>query len=328
MPMKLRSYHMFYQLFSYLSDRTNGASFFVKYKLLLGTLIIGVANTVVAKASVAEVPNDTIPSKKNLIKCYETTADRNISDTVIIKGKVVDRNKEPLVAVSIIIKQKPTIGTLSNIDGDFTLRAKENDILVFSFFGFENVEIVASEITKELIVMKEDTTTISISCYIVVESPQRENKIKITKIEKPKVEIRADSIALAPFDLTKSMAHVMCYGIVLLDSKSNEFSYDSVDEKPIPPVCELDDLGYWIEDNLKYSEQMLKDEVEGYVEVSFAIDKKGKVVDKKVTRKLSHDADKEALRVLSSSGRWQPGRYNGKAVKITEMDVRVYFSLP
>lgn len=39
--MKVKFYHTFYSLFSYLSDKTNGASLFVKYKLILGSLLIG-----------------------------------------------------------------------------------------------------------------------------------------------------------------------------------------------------------------------------------------------------------------------------------------------
>lgn len=39
--MKAKFYHTFYNLFSYLSDKTNGASLFVRYKLILGSLLIG-----------------------------------------------------------------------------------------------------------------------------------------------------------------------------------------------------------------------------------------------------------------------------------------------
>ena len=55
-----------------------------------------------------------------------------------------------------------------------------------------------------------------------------------------------------------------------------------------------------------------------YVNLSFAVDKKGRLVDKKVIGKLSKDADKEALRALSLSGVWEPGiHYDGKPVKTT-----------
>lgn len=43
--MKFRFYNILFKLFSFLSDKSNGASVFVKYKLLFGSLIIGVASS-------------------------------------------------------------------------------------------------------------------------------------------------------------------------------------------------------------------------------------------------------------------------------------------
>ncbi|NDV95197.1 hypothetical protein D0T84_09720 [Dysgonomonas sp. 521] len=41
--MKVKSYRFLYRIFSFLSDKTNGASLFVKYKLILGALLVGMA---------------------------------------------------------------------------------------------------------------------------------------------------------------------------------------------------------------------------------------------------------------------------------------------
>lgn len=41
--MKVNSYRFLYRIFSFLSDKTNGASLFVKYKLILGALLVGIA---------------------------------------------------------------------------------------------------------------------------------------------------------------------------------------------------------------------------------------------------------------------------------------------
>jgi len=39
--MKIKSYKVLFRIFSFLSDKTNGASLFVKYKLILGALLVG-----------------------------------------------------------------------------------------------------------------------------------------------------------------------------------------------------------------------------------------------------------------------------------------------
>lgn len=47
--MKVKFYQTFYHLFSYLSDKTNGASICVKYKLILGSLLIGLTTVSCSK---------------------------------------------------------------------------------------------------------------------------------------------------------------------------------------------------------------------------------------------------------------------------------------
>ena len=69
-----------------------------------------------------------------------------------IKGRVINRKtKKALAYASIGIKGK-TIGTISNIDGDFLLNLQiENfkDTLTFSFIGFKNTEIPINEIKDD-----------------------------------------------------------------------------------------------------------------------------------------------------------------------------------
>lgn len=61
--------------------------------------------------------------------------------------------------------------------------------------------------------------------------------------------------------------------------------------------------------------------VSGKVFVSFVIEKDGTVSDAKVLRKLHPAFDEEALRVVKLMPKWEPGRQDGKPV-------RVQFNLP
>ncbi len=61
---------------------------------------------------------------------------------VIIQGKVLDENEQPLQGVSILLKNT-TIGTSTNINGEYLLNIPDenaNGILVFSFTGYQNQE--------------------------------------------------------------------------------------------------------------------------------------------------------------------------------------------
>jgi protein TonB len=50
--------------------------------------------------------------------------------------------------------------------------------------------------------------------------------------------------------------------------------------------------------------------------VQFAINSKGEVVDAVILKGVDPALDQEALRVIMSSPKWEPGRQRGKPVKV------------
>ncbi|MDR0700084.1 MAG: carboxypeptidase-like regulatory domain-containing protein [Tannerella sp.] len=62
-----------------------------------------------------------------------------------IEGTVYDETGETLPGVSIYHKNKITIGTSSDADGKFSIRASKGDVLVFSYIGYENEEYLVTE---------------------------------------------------------------------------------------------------------------------------------------------------------------------------------------
>lgn len=62
-----------------------------------------------------------------------------------ITGTVTDElTDEPLIGASILIKGTST-GTVTDIDGSYTLRANAEDVLVFSYTGYESVEVTVGD---------------------------------------------------------------------------------------------------------------------------------------------------------------------------------------
>ncbi len=72
----------------------------------------------------------------------------------------------------------------------------------------------------------------------------------------------------------------------------------------------------WIQQNLRYPEIAAENGISGRVFVQFAVNSKGEVVDAKVVRGVDPALDKEALRVVTSSPKWTPGKQRGKPVKV------------
>lgn len=85
-------------------------------------------------------------------------------------------------------------------------------------------------------------------------------------------------------------------------------------------------LEKWVYQYVKYPAEAVRDGVQGRVMVDFVIDKDGKVTDVKVSRGVSPELDAEAVKVVSASPKWKPGRVKGEKVR-TSMTVSVEFRL-
>ena len=77
---------------------------------------------------------------------------------------------------------------------------------------------------------------------------------------------------------------------------------------------------------LKYPKYAVDNGIQGRVYVDFVIDESGNVKDVKVSRSAHTALDEEAVRVVSASPKWKPGRHRGKKVKVA-MTIPVDFRL-
>ena len=90
----------------------------------------------------------------NNINAYSLTAKVKLDLTNIkkieqktIKGKITDDEDMPLPWVNIYIKESNK-GTVTDLDGNYSIKVSdENAVLVFSFVGFETLEITVGSQT-------------------------------------------------------------------------------------------------------------------------------------------------------------------------------------
>ena len=72
----------------------------------------------------------------------------------------------------------------------------------------------------------------------------------------------------------------------------------------------------WVNENLKYPPEAVKDSLQGRVTLQFTIEKDGSVTDVHVLRGCAPALDEEAVRVVSQSPKWTPGSINGEPVRV------------
>ena len=82
----------------------------------------------------------------------------------------------------------------------------------------------------------------------------------------------------------------------------------------------------WVYQYLKYPKYAVENGIQGRVLVDLVIDENGDVKDVKVSRSIHTSLDDEAVRVVSASPKWRPGRHRGKKVKVA-MTIPVDFRL-
>ena len=105
-------------------------------------------------------------------------------------------------------------------------------------------------------------------------------------------------------------------------------SWNDVDVKPV--FLTSNDPSFflekWVYQYLKYPKYAVENGIQGRVFVDFVIDESGNVTDVKVSRSVHTALDEEAVRVISASPKWRPGRHRGKKVKVS-MTIPVDFRL-
>lgn len=76
----------------------------------------------------------------------------------------------------------------------------------------------------------------------------------------------------------------------------------------------------WLASHLNYPVSAQENGIEGKVPIRFIVEKDGSISDVKVLKSVDRDLDKEAVRVVKSMPKWQPGKNNG-------IPVRSYFTV-
>lgn len=90
-----------------------------------------------------------------------------------------------------------------------------------------------------------------------------------------------------------------------------------VEEKPSFNGGDANQFSTWVNKRLVYPEIAKENGVQGRVTLQFTIEKDGSLTKIKVLRGVDPSLDKEAVRVVSSSPKWKPGKQRDRAVPVT-----------
>ena len=125
-----------------------------------------------------------------LTLCLLTGLSQVLAQTITVKGNVVDENGEALPGVSIVPKSAPKMGTVSNIDGNFSISVRSGEKLTFSFMGYNSQELAASAQMK----VRMQPSDLMLNDVVVVGYMER----KVANTSASVVKVSAKDLAMKP----------------------------------------------------------------------------------------------------------------------------------
>lgn len=79
-----------------------------------------------------------------LISLFFLSIGTALGQTITVKGVVLDDKGDAVIGASVRLKSNPSVGAATGLDGDFTLKANQGELIVVSFVGFKTQEVAAA----------------------------------------------------------------------------------------------------------------------------------------------------------------------------------------
>lgn len=210
----------------------------------------------------------------------------------------------------------------------------ENKRLIFTEIGF---------VISLLIVLlafnynsKEKSTSVFDQQETVVEV---EDMVPITQTETPpppeaapKIPVLSDQIDIVDDEIKVDDSSFLNLeddsnlGVEIMDYveevqeetvEEEAIPFQLVEEKPSFNGGDANEFSKWVNSKLQYPEIARENGVQGRVTLQFTVNPDGTVSNVKVLRGVDSSLDKEAVRVVSMSPKWKPGKQRDRAVKVT-----------
>ena len=109
-----------------------------------------------------------------------------------ITGRVVDKDGFPLPGVSITVKGKKGIGTVTDVDGLYKITCDSEEVLVFTYVGHTPHEEKAETLDRVTITLKDDTVALEEVQVVAFGKQKKESVVSSISAVTPK-ELRVPS---------------------------------------------------------------------------------------------------------------------------------------
>ena len=194
--------------------------------------------------------------------------------------------------------------------------------LAITLFAFEWTS------TETETALLEDTTEVLIEEEIIstqMETPPPPPEAPKIPVLSDQIDIVDDEIEIED-DMFMNLEDDASLGVEIMDYvevveeevvEEEAIPFQLVEEKPSFQGGDANQFSKWVNSRLVYPEIAKENGVQGRVTLQFTVEKDGSVTKVKVLRGVDPSLDKEAVRVVSMSPKWKPGKQRDRAVPVT-----------
>ena len=217
-------------------------------------------------------------SPENLSVAATSAAD------VTLKMKVTDQSGSPIVGASVLIVNS-TSGTLTDSEGNFTLKVGDDQRISVSYIGMKSVELSVKECLEKQI---------------------KEVRLASDNDSESQLTIVSQSSGSAPQSVQK---------VASSEIPTTNDVFMVVEQMPEFPGGMSACLKF-LADHVAYPKEAAEKKIQGRVIVQFVVMKDGSIANARVIRSVDPLLDAEALRVIGLMPKWKPGTQRGQAVNV------------
>lgn len=156
--------------------------------------------------------------------------------------------------------------------------------------------------------------TISFSQNKISKTTNNQTK-EVVKVE-PKLEDKIITTRIIDSDFDAVISPDVESSHTLKPDENTIYNSAGIEVKPEFPGG-AEKMNLFISKNLKYSDEMIKNEIKGKVYASLIVEKDGSLSDVKIIRDCGYNTGKMAIEIVKKMPKWHPGIQNGKNVRCT-----------
>ena len=210
----------------------------------------------------------------------------------------------------------------------------ENKRLLFTEIGFV-VALIAiyfafnwSSTEKEVATLETEVANVEVEDMVPItqETPPPPEAAPKIPILSDQIDVVDDNIKVDD-NMFQNLEDDANSGVEIMDYIESAPEEETVEEEAIPFQLveekpsfnggDANEFSKWVNSKLVYPEIAKENGVQGRVTLQFTVNADGTVSNVKVLRGVDSSLDKEAVRVVSSSPKWKPGKQRDRAVKVT-----------